>query len=85
MNEVNVSINELKNLIHGLVDKSENKYLLEAVRSLFSFSDTDTGETLWQNLTDKQRELILKAFEESESEDHLLNHSTVISQIKNEL
>ncbi len=80
-----MSINELKNLIHGLVDKSENKYLLEAVYGLFSFSSTVAGETIWKNLTDKQRELILKAFDESESEDNLLNHSTVISRIKNEL
>ena len=80
-----MSINELKTLIHGLVDKSNNKYLLEAVHNLFSFSDLNTGEMFWQNLTDKQRKLILKAFEESESEDNIIKHDTVISQIKNEL
>ena len=56
-----MSINELKNMIHSLVDKSDNKFLLEAVYNLFSVSDDDTGETIWQNLTDKQRELILFA------------------------
>ena len=80
-----MSINELKNMIHSLVDKSDNKFLLEAVYNLFSVSDDDTGETIWQNLTDKQRELILKSFEDSETESNLLSHSTVVSKIKNEL
>jgi hypothetical protein len=80
-----MSINELKNLIHSLVDKSENKYLLEAVHNLFSFSNNESGGVLWQNLTDHQRELILKAFEHSESEDELLDNSTVLTKIKNEI
>ena len=80
-----MSINELKTLIHGFVDKSNNKYLLEAVHNLFSFSDADTGKIFWRNLTDKQKKLIIKAFEESEYEDNLIKHNTVISQMKNEL
>lgn len=80
-----MSINELKNLIHNLVDKSENKYLLEFIYNLFSFSYTDTGESLWRNLSDDQKGLILKAFEESESENSLLDHNTVLYRIKNEL
>ena len=80
-----MSINELKNLIHNLIDKSENKYLLEAVYDLFSISNEETGENIWQKLTVKQRELILKSFEQSESESNLLNHSTVLSRVRNEL
>lgn len=80
-----MSRNELKNLIHSLVDKSENKYLLEAVHNLFSFSDRESSGVLWQNLTDHQRVLILKAFEHSESEDELVDHNVVISKIKNEI
>ena len=72
-------------MIHSLVDKSDNKFLLEAVYNLFSVSDDDSGETIWQNLTDKQRELILKSFEDSETESNLLSHSTAVSKIKNEL
>ncbi|QQS36985.1 MAG: hypothetical protein IPM56_03245 [Ignavibacteriales bacterium] len=78
-------MNELKNLIHNLVDKSENKYLLEAVLNLFSLSDEEPGDKLWQNLTDQQRKLILKAFEHSESGNELLDHSKVLTQIKNEI
>ena len=80
-----MSIDELKNLIHGLVDKSDNKSLLEAVYNLFSITGMGSGETFWRDLTEKQRELILNAFEESESSNKLLNHDAVISQIKNEL
>jgi len=80
-----VSISELKNLIHGLVDKSENKYLLEMIHNLFSFSESDSGDNIWLNLTDKQRELILKAFGQSESESNLMSHNSVMSQIRNEL
>lgn len=80
-----MSISELKNLIHGLVDKSENKYLLEMIHNLFSFSESDSGDNIWLNLTDKQRELILKAFGQSESESNLMSHNSVMSQIRNEL
>ena len=80
-----MSISELKNLIHNLVDKSDNKFLLEAVYDLFSFSDSTEGEVIWKNLTEKQKKMIFKAFEESESKDNLLNHSKVISRVRNEL
>lgn len=80
-----MSINELKSLIHNLVDKSENQYLLEAIYDLFSFSESEGGEVIWKNLTDKQKELVLKAFEESESKESLLNQSDVISRVRNEL
>ncbi|NLT49478.1 MAG: hypothetical protein GXX85_01005 [Ignavibacteria bacterium] len=77
-----MSINELKSIIHKMVDNSQNEFLLEAVYNIF-YSITD--ESVWQNLTDKQKELILKAFEESERESNLIDHSTVMMQIQNEL
>lgn len=80
-----MSINELKNLIHSLVDKSENKYLLELIHNLFSFSESKSGENHWEKLSDSQREMVLKAFEQSESESNLMSHNSVMSQIKNEL
>jgi hypothetical protein len=80
-----MSINELKSLIHNFVDNSENKHLLEAIYNLFTFSNSDTGQSIWQNLNDEQKDLILKAFEESEKEDNLLDHSIVMSQIQNEI
>ncbi len=75
-----MSINELKSIIHKMVDNSQNKFLLEAVYNIFS---SITEESVWQNLTDKQKELILKAFEESERESNLIDHSTVMMQIQN--
>jgi hypothetical protein len=86
--EVEMSINELKNQIYKLVEESENKYLLEAIFNLISLSDRKKSETfgiLWESFNEDQRMLILKSFEQSESNVDLLNHDTVISKIKNEI
>ena len=80
--------NELKNLIHGFVDKTENMNLLEFIFNIFSVSESNknvAGEEYVSGFTKEQTELILKAFEQSEIEDSLISHDTVISRIKNEI
>lgn len=80
-----MSINDLKSLIHNLVDKSDNKYLLELIYNLFSVSSSDRSSHIWENLTGAQKELVLKAFEQSEIEESLIAHESVIAKIRNEL
>ena len=86
--EWNMSINELRNVIHEHVDKSDNIQLLEFISSLFSVSELnikDNSNITWEDFSDKQKELIIKAFEQSDSDDNLLTHQSVMTQIKNEL
>ena len=86
--EWNMSINELRNVIHELVDKSDNIQLLEFISSFFSISESSikgNSNIVWENFSDRQKELIMNAFEQSNSDDNLIVHQSVMTKIKNEL
>lgn len=78
-----MSINELKNMIHTLVEKSDNKYLLELIYSLFSIPSQE--KNIWEALTENQKELVIKSFNQSELDENLIYHDNVMAKIINEI
>ncbi len=66
----------LKNKFHQLIDKPENVDLLE--RFYLAFDNALTQKKgVWQTLTDKQKNHILKSYEDSFDEQNLISHQQV--------
>lgn len=80
-----MSIEELKTTLLNLIEKSDNRHLLEAVFNLFLVSDSPGGEKIWQSLTEKQHAAILRSFEHSQTEKFLLDNNTVMNRINETL
>ena len=77
-----MSTTVLRNNLHELIDKIENNDLLEAFYSFLLEKTKPGGGRLWPKLTKEQRDEILKAYEESEDEQNLIDHKTVSQKHK---
>lgn len=76
-----MSNDELKKIVHNLIDETDNENLLYLISGLLKNKEEEKN----LELSEKEKELIEKAFKESETEESLLNNETVFTQIRNEL
>lgn len=72
---------ELKTNLHELIDGFQNTELLESVLEFLTENKNAKPGGLWVSLTSEQKEEVLDAFTESESEDNLIPHSKVLKEI----
>ena len=67
-----MSIAEIKNNFHRLIDKVEDGETLMYFYKVFS----DSIESKWE-ISDKEKKQIMEAYEESEDENNLIDFETV--------
>lgn len=72
----------IKKEFHELIDKIDNKLLLERFYRAMSYSHKNSKFELWDSLTDPQRQEIMDAFEESNDEENLINYEDVKAKHK---
>lgn len=70
-----MNVAELKKNFHELIDSIHNEKLLMNFYDLFKTRSAIKDGQLWSNLSITEQEDLLKAFEESENPDNLINHS----------
>ena len=65
---------ELKKDFHDLIDSIDNVNLLSNFYDLIKKRLSSKEGQLWNRLTEKEREELLLAFEESEKPENLISH-----------
>jgi hypothetical protein len=72
----------LRSNLHKLIDKIDNQNLLEEYyKEIKSIIEKSRGN-VWDTLTDEQKKDVLLSYEESEDDDRLLDHDTVMNKYK---
>lgn len=62
---------EIKSQFHSLIDKVNDPQILEQFYNALN-SSVDKRSSVWDSLTDEQRQGVLDAYEESENEENLI-------------
>ena len=70
-----MSITELKNNFHHLIENAEDTEILKYFYEAFSYSLKNN----WK-ISEKERKQIMDAYEESEDENNLIDHQTVMEK-----
>jgi hypothetical protein len=72
-----MSTTELKTNLHQLIDGINNELLLSKVYNLISQLSNKEAGTLWNRLSDEERQELIQADLESEDENNLIPHTQV--------
>lgn len=72
-----MSAAELKVNLHRLIDGMSNELMLSKIYNLISQLNTRETGTLWNRLSEEERQELLLADLESEDEKNLIPHNTV--------
>ncbi len=73
---------KLRSNLHKLIDQIDNQNLLEEYyKEIKSIIEKSRGN-VWDKLTDEQKKDVLLSYEESEEDNHLLDHDTVMNKYK---
>jgi len=73
---------KLRSNLHKLIDQIDNQNLLEEYyKEIKSIIEKSRGN-VWDKLTDEQKKEVLLSYEESEEDDRLLDHDTVMNKYK---
>lgn len=75
-----MNLAQLKSDFHKLIDSISDQQLLVKFYDLMNYSMSKTDERSWDNLSNEQREHILKSYEESEDPANLVAHEDVMKQ-----
>ena len=75
-----MSITEIRNKFHVLIDEVENPLFLEKFLEIMQQSSKNKKSKLWSTLTAPQKGQVLKAYEESKDEASLIAHEEVMSK-----
>ncbi len=70
----------LKSNLHDLIDKIENKNLLEEYYTEMKYILDRSKSDLWETLSDVEKDELLQSYEESESEKNLKDNDTVLKK-----
>ena len=70
---------ELKSEFHSLIDKINDPGILEQFYNALN-SSVDKRSTVWDTLTDEQKQGVLDAYEESESDENLIPLADIITR-----
>jgi len=68
---------KLKKDFHNLIDSIENENLLYIFYELLKKRVVSQEGSLWNELTEKERQELNSAFEESENPQNLISHNTM--------
>ena len=63
---------ELKSNIHKIVDGIQNEHLLRVIYDFLKLKESEKAGGFWNTLTEKQKQEVLLAYEESEDDDNLI-------------
>jgi len=69
--------NELKAKIKQLIDTEDVDYLKVVFKFASAHKDQIGNESLWQSLTEVQKQYILDAFSESEDQNNLVDNEDI--------
>ena len=69
---------ELKKDLHKLIDEIDNDKVLRGFYDLLKTKLSSKEGELWNSLSEKEQEELLKAFEESEDTENLVEHDEVM-------
>ena len=72
----------IKKEFHELIDKIDNRLLLERFYNALSYSHNNSKYELWESLTESQKQEIYSAFDESRDEENLVSYEDVKSKHK---
>ena len=72
-----MSANELKARIKELIDTEDVDYLNVVFKFASAHKGQNGNESLWQSLTEVQKQYILDAFSESEDQNNLVDNDDI--------
>jgi hypothetical protein len=73
---------KLRRSIHKIVDKIDNEELLQTLHDFLKIRTTTKPGRLWDSLTEKQKQEVLLAYEESEDESNLVPKDEAFKKAK---
>jgi len=73
---------DLKNDFHNLIDKIENKTLLEKFYQMMEYSFNQKKGFLWNNLSEQEQQKLLIVCDESENENTLTSNEDMMLKLK---
>jgi hypothetical protein len=77
-----MSITEVRNRFHALIDEVENPLLLEKFFDIIKQTSKNKNSKLWNTLSASEKDEVLKAYEESKDENNLVAHEEVMNNYK---
>ena len=72
----------LKSNLHKLIDQIDNQNILEEFYNEIKIILERSQGNIWDKLNEDQKKDILLSYEESEIDNNLLDHDTVINKYK---
>ncbi len=72
----------LRSSLHHLIDQINNKHLLEDYYHEMKHVVKMTTNSAWASLTEKQKKEVLMSWQESEDDNNLVDHNTVMARYK---
>ena len=72
----------MKSNLHALIDGIDNQELLQSIYEILDARKHGKNGSLWDSLTDDQKNEVLEAFDESEREENLIPHAQVLEELK---
>ena len=73
---------DLKSNIHKIVDGIQSEQLLQTLYDFLKVRETNKPGRLWDTLTEKQKQEVLLAYDESEDENNLIDREKVFRRTK---
>ncbi|WP_425391265.1 hypothetical protein [Ekhidna sp.] len=73
---------DLKSNLHQLIDGIQNTKLLESLHDLLSERKNAKAGTLWNSLSESQKQEVMDAYEESEKPENLTSHTEILRKYK---
>lgn len=75
-----MTLTTLKKNFHTLIDKVENKELLDRFYRALAFSADRKEGLLWNSLDEKEKRAVLKSYKDSENKKNLVSHEKVMGK-----
>ncbi|HNP08035.1 MAG TPA: hypothetical protein PKN99_10425 [Cyclobacteriaceae bacterium] len=73
---------KLKSSLHKMVDRIEDERLLSAIHSFLRQRENSEEGRMWKELTEKQKQEVLRAYDESEDDSKLISDDEVWNKVK---
>ncbi len=73
---------ELKTNIHNIVDRIQSEQLLRTLYDFLKIREKDTAGSLWESLTETQKQEVLLAYEESDDDSNLIEREKIFLKKK---
>lgn len=77
-----MSTTELRSNLHRIVDSIEDERLLRAIYSFLQKRESSEDGRMWKQMTEEQKQEVLRAYEESEDDANLIDNKDIWKNIK---